>query len=228
MALKKWAPDFAYSGNKVTPDEVGWDQMYYIINPAVSAVFVGTTAIGGTAASRALVMTNGQPMLDYPRNLMMGVQGTNATSGTWVVNGYDQFGNTIQESGTCASSTAGGTVQGTKVFAEVTSGTFNFSSGSVGNGTPKLGVGTGGTTALFGLPAKLGKTTDVKMISGSYMGQGTQTMGTFIGSATVAANVDTANHSVKAPFDVPVGTSIYAVRYRPSYVVNDETVQDTA
>ncbi len=224
MALKMHHNDFNQAGNKVTPDELGFDQMYYVINPSIDTVWVGTTAIGGTAISRALVITNA--LLDYPRNLQMGVQGTNAMSGTWVVNGYDQFGNVIQESGTCTSSTAGGTVQGTKVFAEVTSGTFNFSAGSVGNGTPRLGVGTSGTTALFGLPAKLASTTDVKMISGAFAGVGTSTSGTFISGSAVAKNVDTGVHAIMAPQDIVAGTTIYAIRYRPTYAVFDETVKN--
>ena len=222
MALKKWHTDFQQAGNKVTPDELGWDQMYYIINPSIDTKWVGTTAIGGTAATKPLVLING--ILDYPRNLQMGVQGTNDMSGTWVVNGIDQFGQVIQESGTCASSTAGGTVVGTKVFAEVTSGTFNFSAGSVGNGTTTLGVGTAGTTALFGLPARLGGTFDVKMISGSFGGVGTSTSGTFITGSAVAKQVDTGVNAIKAPLDIVAGTTVYAIRYRPTYPCLSETV----
>jgi hypothetical protein len=223
MSLKKWDVGFQQSGNKVTPDELGFDQMYYIINPSIDTVYVGTTSIGGTAVTRSLVITNA--ILDYPRNLQMGVQGTNAMSGTWVVNGYDQFGNVIQEAGTCASSTAGGTVQGTKVFAEVTSGSFSFSAGSVGNGTPKLGVGTAGTTALFGLPGKLASTTDVKMISGSFGGVGTQTSGTFTTGSAVQKQVNVPMSAIKAPLDIVAGTTVYAIRYRPSYPVMEETVK---
>jgi hypothetical protein len=225
MALKKWDPGFGFSGNKVTPDEIGWDMMYYIINPSINTTWFGTTAIGGTVAQKTLVLINA--LADYPRNLEFGVQGTNAIGGTWDVNGKDQFGNSISESGTIAvSGTAGGTTAGTKIFSEVTTGTFSFATGgSVGNGTPKLGVGTAGTTALFGLPAKLGGTFDVKMISGSFGGVGTSTSGTFIHGSAVAANVDMYNHAIKAPLDVQAGTTVYAIRYRPTYVVNDETVK---
>lgn len=225
MALKKWHNDFqSQANNKVTPDEIGFDHQYIVINPSVSKVWVGTTTIGGTAASKALVITNA--VLDYPRNLSMAVRGTNAMSGTWVVNGKDQFGNVIQESGTVASSTAGGTTVGTKVFDVVTSGTFNFSAGSVGNGTPELGVGTGGTTALFGLPGKLGGTKDIKQVSGSFAGQGTQTLGTVATEYLAGALAETTHHAFKAPLDIPVGTAIYVCRYRPTKAMFDETVKD--
>jgi len=227
MALKKWAPDFQYSGNKVTPDELGFDQQYVVINPSISPVWVGTCAIAGTTSTVSLVITNA--VLDYPRNLQFGVQGTNAIGGTWFVNGKDQFGNEIREIGTIAvSGTAGGTTDGTKVFAAVTSGSFSFATGgSVGNGTTKLGVGTAGTTCLFGLPAKLGGSTDIKMVSGSFAGVGTQTLGTVATEALAGALADTTMHAFKAPLDVPAGTSIYVCRYRPTGVINDETVKST-
>ena len=223
MALKLHDPAFGASGQKVTPDELGFDQQYIVINPSISSVWVGTTAIGGTAVSRALVFNN--MVLDYPRNLSMAVRGTNAMSGTWVVNGKDQFGNVIQEAGTVASSTAGGTTVGTKVFAIVTSGTFNFSAGSVGSGTPELGVGTGGITCLFGLPGKLGGTADIKQVSGSFAGDGTQTLGTVKTEYLAGALADTTQHAFKAPLDVQAGTCIYVCRYRPSQKVYDQEVK---
>lgn len=218
--------DFAFSGNKVTPDEIGWDLMYYVINPSIGTAVIGTTAIGGTVAQKALVLVNALP--DYPRNLAYSVVGSNNLGGTWQVNGYDQFGNIISEAATISVVNGGGTAVGTKVFAEVTSGTFSFmTGGSVGNGTPNLGVGTGGTTALFGLPAKLGGTFDVKMISGSFGGVGTSTVGTFVTGSAVAAQVDTTNHAIKAPLDIQAGTTVYAIRFRPTYAVFDETVKST-
>jgi hypothetical protein len=226
MALKKWHNDFRQAGNKVTPDEVGWDQWYYVINPSIDTQWVGTTAIAGTTSTKPLVLING--LLDYPRNLSYQVQGTNAMGGTWTVNGKDQFGNTQTEICEIAiSGTAGGTTIGTAIFAEVTSGTFSWmTGGSVGNGTTRLGVGTSGTTALFGLPAKLGGTWDVKMITGSFGGVGTSTSGTFITGSAVAAQVNTTVHAFAAPLDVQAGTTVYAVRYRSSYVCEDETVKN--
>jgi hypothetical protein len=177
--------------------------------------YVGTTAIGGTAASKALVVTN--QFLDYPRNLAFGVQGTNLTSGTWVVNGKDQFGNVVTEAGTVAAATAGGTTIGTKIFAEVTSGTFNFSSGSVGNGTPRLGVGTLGTTTLFGLPARMAATTDIKNIAFGYTGVGTQANGTFCFGGTPSSATDKDNHAFKAPQTIAAGSTWFVVTYRATY-----------
>lgn len=213
--MKRHDPAFQASGNKVTPDELGYDLQYVVINPATTETYFGTTAIGGTAAQKALVVIN--PKADYPRNLMFGVQGTNLTSGTWVVNGKDQFGNIITEAGTVAAATAGGTTLGTKIFSEVTSGTFSFSSGSVGNGTPKLGVATAGTTALFGLPAKLAATTDIKNIAMGYTGVGTNAAGTFVFGGTPSSATDIDNHAFKAPQTLVAGSTWFVVTYRPSY-----------
>ena len=222
MALKMHFNDFLNAGNKVTPDELGYDQTYIVINPSIDTVWFGTTAVGGTTSTQAVVLTN--KYADYPRNLNYQVAGSNALGGTWTVNGKDQFGNIQQESVVIATAVNGGSTLGTKIFSEVTNGTFSFISGSVGNGTPKLGVGTAGTTTLFGLPAKLGGTTDIKVIRGSFNGVGTSTSGTFVFGGTPSSAANTTVHAFAAPRDVAAGTVIYSVLYRSTYPVMDETV----
>ena len=59
----------------------------------------------------------------------------------------------------------GATVAGTMVFAEVTSGTFTYTEGAVGNGTCALRLDCVGTSVKFGLPFKIGGTADVKSIT---------------------------------------------------------------
>jgi len=212
--LKKHDPGVALSGVKVSPDEIDRYEVYTIVNPSISATWFGTTAVAGTAASSALVLIS--EVADYPRNLLGAVAGSAAgLGGTWVVNGKDQFGNTISEELAITGASNGGTQAGTKVFAQVNSGTFNFGT-AVGSGTTKLGVDITGTTTLFGLPTKIGGTTDVKLL--------TTTDGTgaaAVNGGTIAAFVDSVQHAIKAPADV-VGTRSYCVWFKPTYDASNE------
>lgn len=222
MALKMHHNDFLQAANKVTPDEIGWTQHYSVINPSIGSTWFGTCAVAGTSAVKPVVLINGYA--DYPRNVRCVLNGSAVgMSGTFVINGYDQFGNTISESMSFGSADNGGTVIGTKVFAQVTSGTCNMGT-AVGSGTTAIGVGTAGTTTLFGLPARLGGSTDIKTINGCFTGVGTQTAGTFVFGGTPSSAANTVVHAFKAPADVAAGTVIYNVRYVPTFVEPNETV----
>lgn len=165
--LKKHFPDFQFSGNQVTSDEMDVYQQYVVAFPGTSQTWVGTTAVGTSTQSKALVLINKYP--DYPRTLFFTISGSNDLGGSITVNGKDQFGGTIQETigfGTVVS--PGTSAVGTKVFAEVTSGTVTLAVGSAGSGTPKLGLaygGTAGSTNWFGLPVKIKAVGDVKRIT---------------------------------------------------------------
>lgn len=193
----------------ISPDEIDRYEVYNVIFPIATQTYVGTVAVGGTAAVQALVVDN--RLLDYPRSLEVVHLGTHGDmDGTMVVNGVNQFGDSITESFAITTAANGGTQPGTAVFAQVESGTFTFGT-AVGNGTVSLGVGTAGTTTLFGLPFKLGGTTDVKSITYT-----AEMVPTAINGGTIAAFVDTDQHAFKAAVDV-VGTSTYQVWAKPTY-----------
>lgn len=152
------------TGWQVTPDELDMDQRYYVMNPAVTDTFFGTVS---SASAGAFVLD--QTRTAYPRNLLfvaLGVAG--GMGGTAVINGKNQFGETISETISFGSAAGGGTAAGTKVFAQVTSGTFTpVGLGGTAVGTAKLGVAIGSADpgVIFGLPHKLGGTADIKAIS---------------------------------------------------------------
>jgi hypothetical protein len=223
MSLKKWDIGFGAAGNKVTPDEIGFDMTFSVINPSISNEWFGTCK--GTS-TQAVAITAINPISDYPRNLRINVDCASGSTkgGTAVINGKDQFGSVISESLVVTTAANGGTTLGTKVFDQFTSGTFTFDTCNAGNGTVHLGVGTAGTTSLFGLPWRLGGTTDIKKITGSFAGVGTSTAGTFVFGGTPSSSADTTNHAFKLPLDLQAGTCVYHVRVRPTYIESNETV----
>lgn len=197
MSLKKYFPDFQFGGNKVSADEIDQYVTYRVDNPTTSATWIGTTAVGTSTQAKALVLINKVP--DYPRNLFVTTSGSNDLGGTFVVNGKDQFGQTITESiGFGTVVTPGTSAIGTKIFAEVTSGTWTFAVGSAGSGTPKLGVAVGGTAgslATFGLPVKIGAVSDVKRITWLKTAAGPGVVTTLDGGTISSSLVSTSKHS---------------------------------
>src|SRR3972149_2189906 len=210
MGIKQDYPDLGMLGQKIAPEEIDRYEVYQIVNPGYSASWFGTWAVAGTSAVGTAVLINA--LADYPRNLEFSLTGTGAgMTGTTTVYGYNQFGGSINEVFTFAGAANGGTVAGTKVFASISAAPVLTFGTAVGNGTPRLGVGTLGTTTLFGLPAKLGGTTDVKLLSkGGSVGMLT------VNGGTIAAFVDVTTHSIKAPTTVASANSIM-VWYRPTY-----------
>lgn len=222
--MKKYHADFAFSGNQVTPDEVDEYRQYVIANPSTSATWVGTAVAGTSTQAKALVIIN--KTLDYPRNLLYGAVGTNDIGGTWTVNGKDQFGNTIQESvgsGTVAAGTPAFAVAGTKIFAQVTSGTFQFATGSAGNGSARLGVaiGTAANAKYYlGLPDKIGAVSDVKSIAWSK-----EFVQTGLNGGTVDSTlVSTSLHAI-AGTAIMGGTESFVVLYKPTADLSGTTNQ---
>ncbi len=198
----------------VTPDEIDRYEVYTIISPSSNEAFVGTCAVNGTSGEEALVADN--ILLDYPRSLECAMKGTHGDmTGTMTINGKDQFGASITETFAIVKAANGGTTVGTKIFSSVRSGTFAFGT-AVGSGTVSLGVGTTGTTALFGLPFKIGGTTDIKMFSYT-----AGTGGIAIGGGTIAAFVGTQYHHIKAPDDI-IGTISYQIWAKPTYNSEEE------
>lgn len=212
--LKKTDPAFAFSGARITPDEIDSYSQYVVLNPSISSTYVGTCAGGTATVASALVITNGY--LDYPRNLLYSAVGTNDFGGTWTINGYDQFGASITETvtnGTVAAGTPAFAVAGTSIFARVSSGTFTATSTSVGIGSARLGVaiGTAGTLRYWlGLPDKIAAVTDVKTITWSTQHVHTAINGGSIQSSTF---VNTTNSGVGGSA-IMAGTETFAVLYR--------------
>lgn len=214
--LKKDMPSYRFNGNRTTPDEIDRYETVVVTNPTSSATWVGTTASLVADASSALVLIN--TTLDYPRNLLYGLVGTNDFGGTWTVNGVDQFGNTVTEtttSGTVAAGTPAFAVAGTKIFHSVTSGTFDADTDSVGGGLPRLGVAVGGTvgsTAKFGLNTKIGAVADVKSITHSKAFVVT----TLDGGTISTSLVNATNHSFNGT--AAIGTAdTFTVKVRSTY-----------
>lgn len=213
--LKKHHPDFRFNDNRVTPDEIDGPQQYVVAFPSASATYIGTSAGGTAGQAKALVFLSAKP--DYPRNLLYGVVGTHDTGGTWVVSGKDQFGDTITETvgwGTLAAGTPAGASAGTKIFAEVTGGTFTHA--GVGTGSARLGVavGTGGTIQhYFGLPMRIASVNDVKNITWS-----SEFTSTPINKGTVASAsyVGTARHTFNGTATI-AGTQCFVVDVISTY-----------
>lgn len=210
-------------GLKVSPDEIDRYETYSVINPSIDAQWFGTVAGTQTQTGKALVRIN--PLADYPRNLRIaysGASGSVVNVSTGTINGKNQFGVVISEAYAGTPAVDGGTIIGTAVFSEVSSGTFNFGTGDAGAGTIQVGVGTAGTTTIFGLPTKLGVAADIKRINGSFTGVGTQTAGTFVFGGTPSSAADITRHAFKAPRDVQAGTVVYNVLYKPTYDASQE------
>lgn len=163
--LKQTVYGMVQGGVKVSPDEIDAFKQYIIMNPSVSATYFGTAAAGTSTQANALVVLNARA--DYPRNALGAVAGSADMGGSWVINAKDQFGNPFTETITIGTATNGGTTAGTKVIAQLISGTFTFTTGAVGSGTPTLGVaiGTASNSPIFGLWDRLGATTDVKAVT---------------------------------------------------------------
>lgn len=214
--LKRFYPDFTFSGNKVAPSETDWYRQYHICLPQVGTASVGTVITGGTSLSGAFVIFT--PIADYPRNLELNLTGTaNGLGGTAVINGKNQFGAVITETIGVVGTLNGGTTAGTKVFAKVTNGTFTYGT-SLGGGTATLGWGTQGTTTLFGIPDKLGGTADVINVTLA----SALTGGSSIANGTVGSLVNLTQNAIH--LNLPLtGTNFINVMYRPSYDSSNES-----
>jgi hypothetical protein len=212
MSFKKSQIALQTGVERVSPDELDAYEVYTVINPSTEALgpqFMGTAAVGGTSSVQALVVTNKYP--DYPRNLTFVVVGTGAgMAGTLVLNGKDQFGSTITETFATGTAANGGTVSGTRVFGQITSGTVSLGT-AVGNGTSKLTF-TPGTNCLFGLPVKIGATTDV-VHYGMSAGTGPISVG---GGTAIGSLVNTAVHAFR-PFAAFGGSTNFNVWVKSTY-----------
>ena len=215
MSVKRYdIPSIKLVGELVAPDEIDRYEQYVISFPSISATWFGTFPVAGTAATGTLVVINA--IADYPRSALLVLAGSAAgMAGTLALYGTDQFGGSINESFGFGSADNGGTVVGSKIFAQISAGTLSFGT-AVGGGTASVGVDITGTTALFGLPSKIAGTTDVKAITRS-TAAGAQT----VGGGTIAAFVDKTTHAIKSPATL-TGSQIISVLYKPTYDAENE------
>jgi hypothetical protein len=211
--LKQREPGMgAYSELRVTPDEI---DRYERINTgvlSVSATWFGTASAGTSTQAKAYVIIN--KYADYPRNALYAVAGSSDMGGTWTVNGRDQFGAAATETVVIGTAANGGTTAGTKIWRNIDSGTFTFTSGDLGSGTPKVGVAIGtaaGQAFKLGLLTKIGGTTDVLSI-----GWSSSNVQTTVNGGTVGALVDATNHAFSGSA-VMGGTESYTVLIRPTF-----------
>ncbi len=207
---------FVQAGGQVTPNEI---DRYERINTgilSVSATWVGTSAGGTATVAKPLVLIN--TLLDYPRNILYSVVGTNDIAGTFVTNGFDQFGQpvteTVTQTGTVAAGTPAFAIAGTTIWGKVTSGTFTAISTTVGLGSARWGVavGTSGTTAFkLGLLTKIAGSTDVKAITWTK-----EHVTTTLGGGTIGAYVDATNHAFTGTA-IMGGTEQYQVLLKSNF-----------
>lgn len=198
MSLKKNFPSFAFSGEQVQPEEIDQYTVYSVNRPYPAAAAGSVTQWFGTAVGTSTqTPTYGVINLkaDYPRNLRMVITcaAGSTKGGTAIFTGKNQFGQTQTETLGIAVAADGGTVVGTKVFAEVSAATITLGTSNAGNGTVSVAGDVVGSTALFGLPVRLGGTTDVKNICWVQNGAPVSVNG-----GTIGAFVDVPTSSIKA------------------------------
>ena len=217
--MKRHYPDFRFSGNQVTPDEIDRYEQYQVINPAISATFFGSATAGTVSQVAAIGL--GNTRADFPRNVAAVFSGSASVSGTVAVTGVDFFGVAQTESvGLAQGTQTAGTASGTKVFAQVTAATCTFGTGVSGTGTVSLGVPIAGTEARFGLPSKLSGTSDVKAITWS----NETGVSIPLNGGTIGGYIDATNYSFWGTADLE-GTTTLTALVKP--LGFDETVSGT-
>lgn len=205
-----------YAELRATPDELDRYEYLHTGVLSVSATYVGTAAAVAADATSSLVLNS--RTLDHPRNLLYGAVGTANHGGTWTVNGKNQFGEAITEtvgSGTVAAGTPAFAIAGTKIFREVTSGTFTGATGGVGNILPRIGVAIGtaaGAVHKLGLLTKVGGSTDVLNIVKT-----AENVTSAVNGGTVSSLVDVTNHSFTDTTAIIGGSTSFKVLIRPTF-----------
>ncbi len=204
-------------GAQASPKDLDQYSTVVVDNPVVSNTWFGTMAGGTNGQTKALVSIN--KIADYPRNAFYSVVGTNDVGGTFTINGVDQFGQAQTEVagfGTAAMGTPAASVFGTVIWAKINSGSFTFASGSAGNGSAQVGVGTttSGTNQnnWFGLLTRIAGTADVKAIT--WIDSVTTT--TLAGGTTLGTSVSVARNAFQGTSGVKT-TDHYRVLVKSSF-----------
>lgn len=217
--LKAHYPDFRFSGNQVTSDEIDRYDQYQVAFPSFSATHFGSATAGTVSEVNAIGL--GNTRADYPRNAAAVFSGSAVVSGTVAITGVDQFGVAQTENfGLAQGTQEAGTVAGTKIFAQITAATATMGTGVIGTGTVSLGVPIAGASTFFGLPVKIAGTADVKAITWC----DENGVSTSLNGGTIGAYVNATNHSFRGTEDL-AGTMIYTALIKSSYF--DETLTGT-
>ena len=217
--LKEHYPDMRFSGNQVLPDEIDRYDQYVVSFPAISATYFGSATEGTVSEVTAIGL--GNTRADYPRAVAAIYSGSASVSGTVAITGVNQFGVAITESVSLTQGTQiVGTAVGTKIFAHVTGATATMGTGVSGTGTVSLGVPIDGTSAWFGLPAKIGGTSDVKLITWC----DENGLATALNGGTIGGYVSVTDHAFRGTEDL-AGTMIYTILMKSSFL--DETTTGT-
>jgi hypothetical protein len=218
--FKRTQPALRFSADKITPDEIDrYEVVTFTPGTAIAWYWLGTS---GTAdVKNNVTLLNVIP--DWPRNIQFNITGSSTgMAGSVDVNGKDQFGSVLTETIGFGSVDNGGSALGTKVFGQVTSANVRFGTFAGANGTTRLGFSSAGTTTLFGLPVKLGASTDVVTVSA---GGGTDSIS--INGGTVGTMVLTAMHALRSPKPV-TGTMEVRAWVRSSYNPTDVPISIVA
>lgn len=220
MAIKNRFPEVAFSSYKVAPDEIDRYEVVTFDFPTTDASWFGTAAGTQTTTPTYGVINK---IAGWPRNLRVIVSCATGSvaGGTSTFTGKNQFGVSQTETIKIVSAANGGTTEGTKVFAEVSSASVAMGTGNAGVGTVKVGGGLLGTTALFGLPVKVGGTTDLRLLSWKSNGTAVSVNGGTIGSF-----IDATQHAIKAVATVD-GTTAFTAWIKPTYDSSAEADQSS-
>src|SRR5689334_14219542 len=81
---------FNVNARQVAQKDIDQYVWYEVDNPGVSNTWIGTMAGGTNGQTKPLVLINQN--MDYPRNALYSLVGTNDVGGTFTINGIDQFG----------------------------------------------------------------------------------------------------------------------------------------
>lgn len=181
------------AGAAVTPSNQDRYEIYHVIAPMMGT-FAWGTGVGTSTTSPTIVFD--QNIADYPRNVEVKILPASGSisGGTVVVTGKDQFGVSHSERFAIGTAVNGGTAVGTTIFASFSTATGTVGTSDAGNATITVYPASTGTTALFGLPTKIGGSTDVKL-----MGFGSTGVAKIMTSGSLLSFVDPTTHSIKAP-----------------------------
>jgi hypothetical protein len=212
--LAEYFPEFQGAGAQVTPASIDRYEVYTILSPMIGTFSWGT-AEGTSTQSPTFAFS--QIIPDYPRSVRVAIAAASGstTGGTFKLTGKNQFGEVISESFIVATAADGGTTLGTKVFGQFTAFTGTIGTVDAGVGTVVLSPNAAGTTALFGLPCKLGGTADLIMMT-----MGSTGVAKACNGGTLGGYVNLAQHAIKAPNTITTGAadpSWIQVWYKPSW-----------
>jgi len=218
--LAEYCPAFQGAGAQITPNSIDRYEIYQIIAPMIGTDVMGTAE--GTS-TQAVTGAFNQVLADYPRSYTVSIVGESGstTGGTFTLTGKDQFGNVLSENFAKTVAVNGGTVAGTKVFAQFTSFLGTIGTTNAGVGTALLIPSVTGTTALFGLPTKIAGSADVRSMSFGSTG-----VPKAVNGGTIGAFVNVAQNAIKAPNTITTATANLSwinVWYKPSWDNSQKT-----